>query len=240
MLVLILTIQPVSVALDSHSIQCIFERLTQQDRVLLSIPNPVCFLLDLEIKILNILSNLLALHILVETHIVPYSHRCRSQHMRALRHPINNKTRMIPVHGVILPLQSKIIPNSLRNISADLLRAIGGVHARADHEERALGVRFRNAYIGDIVAHAAEDGVYACGDLEFEIEAFECGDFVADVGRVAAADVGADVRDETALLAEGEVDSCRCRGAVHAGAFGEGGVIGVEWPCWAAVVVEVD
>ena len=157
---------------------------------------------------------------------------------------------MLDVDGVQLFFQSEIVPHGLRDISTNILGAITVVHAGVNHEERTFGVRFRDTSIGNIEAHPAEGGVQAGGDLGFEIEALEAGDFVADardeggdgvvvVGGMGA-DVGFDVCDEAALLAEGEVDAGRGGGVVGADLVGEGLVVGVGGSGWAGILVEVD
>ena len=68
----------------------------------------------------------------------------------------------------------------------------------------------------------------------------EGGDGVVVVGGGVGADVGFDVCDEAALLAEGEVDAGRGGGVVSADLMGEGLVVGVGGSDWAGVLVEVD
>ena len=68
----------------------------------------------------------------------------------------------------------------------------------------------------------------------------EGGDGVVVVGGGVGADVGFDVCDEAALLAEGEVDAGRGGGVVGADLVGEGLVVGVGGAGWAGVLVEVD
>ena len=164
---------------------------------------------------------------------------------------LEHKTRVLDVYGVNLLLEAEIIPHGLRDVSADLLGAVDRVvHARVDHEKRTLGVRFRHAGVGDVVAHSAHSGVQAGDHLGFEVETLEAGDFVADArgqrvdGVVVAggvgADVGFDVCGEAALLAKGEVDAGRGGGVVGADLVSESLVVEVGGSGWAGVVVEVD
>jgi len=163
---------------------------------------------------------------------------------------LEHKTRVLDVDRVQIFLETEVVPHGLRDVSADLLGAIAVIHAGVDHKELALGVRFRDASVGDVVAHSAQGGMQAGDHLRFEVEALEAGDFVADArgegvdGVVVAggvgADVGLDVCGEAALLAEGKVDSDRAGGVVGSDLMGEGLVVGVGGSGWAGVLVEVD
>jgi hypothetical protein len=151
---------------------------------------------------------------------------------------LEHKTRVLDVDRVQLLLEAEIIPHGLRDVSADLLGVVDRVlHARVDHEKGPLGVRFRDAGVGDVVAHPAHSGVQAGDHLGFEVEALEARDFVADargervdgvvvVGGVGV-DVGFDVCGEAALLTEGEVDAGRGGGVVGADLVSEDLVVGV-------------
>jgi hypothetical protein len=244
----------------SNNISSTFKAQAQPlelSRTLLPFPSlPVLPLLNLKGPIADMFALLLALleHLQlsrlatgIPQFILPSSSGDHNRLLKVLQH----KSRVLNVDRVQLLFQPEIIPHGLRDISADILGAVAAVvHARIDHKQRALSVRLRDASVGHIEAHPAQRGVQAGGDLGFEVEAFEAGDFVADargeggdgvvvVGGVGA-DVGLDVCGEAAMLAEGEVDAGRGGGAVGAGLVGEGLVVGVRGSGWSGVLVEVD
>lgn len=99
------------------------------------------------------------------------------------------------------------------------------VHVGIAHDERACGVRSRDAGVGDVEAHCAHGRVQSGGDLGLEIETFEFGDFVAGCAGCGVANEGADVCGETALPVEGEVDGGGVCCAIHADLVDGGGVV---------------
>jgi len=233
---------------------------SEYSRALLALPSlPILPLLDLKCPVANVFAFLLALfeHLQIarltasnDTRVLLRSGVERGNHNRLLE-VLQHKARMLDVDRVQLFLQPKIVPHGLRDIGANILGSVAtAVHARVDHEQGAFSVRFRDASVGDVKAHSAEGGVQTGGDLGFEVEAFEAGDFVADasgkgvegvvVASGVSADVGLDVCGEAALLAEGEVDAGRGGGVVGADLVGEGLVVGVGGAGWAGVLVEVD
>lgn len=149
--------------------------------------------------------------------------RLKREQVRSLQ-VLEHKPRVLRVDRMVVLLEHKIGTDSLGDINAHLLRAVGVVHVRIDHQECSRCVRSVDG-ASVIHVHQAKARLEATENLLFKILALEFGHFVADSGGFGVIDETLNVSGEAVVIIAGEIDAGAVFRAIDSEWTGRSGLV---------------